>query len=171
MSYKRPLYLLPCKSTIILIKRNILGDNYWVLGVRFWVVSVGWWWIVVMGDEGWGRILAFDSFELWRGWWCQRKGGIITAYIRVFFIIKLLSLLTFRVTLLWVNGLDKVIAWQIWQESFFLFFTYRWLPVLLQGVLLLRGGLFLFCFLISSALLCLLCLWGNDSWFVPPYIL
>ena len=122
MSYKRPLYLLPCKSTIILIKRNILGDNYWVVSVGFWVVSFGWWWIVVMGDEGWGRILAFDSFELWRGWWCHRKGGIITAYIRVFFIIKLLSLLTFRVTLLWVNGLDKVIAWQIWQESCFLFF-------------------------------------------------
>ena len=42
MSYKRPLYLLPCKSTIILIKRNILEDNYWVVGVGFWVVSVGW---------------------------------------------------------------------------------------------------------------------------------
>ena len=64
MSYKRPLYLLECKSTIILIKRNILGDNYWVVGVGFWVVSVGWWGFVVMGDEGWGMILAFGSFEL-----------------------------------------------------------------------------------------------------------
>lgn len=40
-----------------------MGDNYWVMGVGFWVVSVGWWGIVVMG-EGWGRILAFGSFEL-----------------------------------------------------------------------------------------------------------
>ena len=64
MSYKRPLYLLACKSTIILIKRNILGDNYWVMGVGCWVVSVGWWGIVVMGDEGWGKILPFDSYGL-----------------------------------------------------------------------------------------------------------
>lgn len=41
-----------------------MEDNYWVVGVGFWVVSVGWWGIVVMGDEGWGRILAFGSFEL-----------------------------------------------------------------------------------------------------------
>ena len=48
-----------------------MGDNYWVMGVGCWVlsvgcwvVSVGWWGIVVMGDEGWGRILAFGSFEL-----------------------------------------------------------------------------------------------------------
>ena len=39
MSYKRPLYLLPCKSTIILIKRNILGDNYWVVAVGCWVLG------------------------------------------------------------------------------------------------------------------------------------
>ena len=94
-----------------------MGGGCWVLGGEFWVV-------MNCCDGRWrvGRILAFGSFELWRGWWCQRKGGIITAYIRVFFIIKLLSLLTFRVTLLWVNGLDRVIAWQIWQESWFWFF-------------------------------------------------
>ena len=48
-------------------KKKHFGDNYWVLGVGFWVVSVGWWGFVVMGDEGWGMILAFGSFELWRG--------------------------------------------------------------------------------------------------------
>ena len=41
-----------------------MGDNYWVLGVGCWVVSVGWWGIVVMGDEGWGKILPFDSYGL-----------------------------------------------------------------------------------------------------------
>ena len=45
-------------------KKKHFGDNYWVLGVGFWVVSVGWWGFVVMGDEGWGMILAFGSFEL-----------------------------------------------------------------------------------------------------------
>ena len=122
MSYKRPLYLLACKSTIILIKRNILGDNYWVVAVGFWVVSVGWWWIVVMGDEGWGKILAFGSFELWRGDGAIEKEELLQLIYEFFFIIKLLSLLTFRVTLLWVNGLGMVIAWQIWQESWFWFF-------------------------------------------------
>lgn len=33
MSYKRPLYLLACKSTIILIERNIFGDYSWVWGL------------------------------------------------------------------------------------------------------------------------------------------
>ena len=41
-----------------------MGDNYWVLGGGFGVGSGGWWGFVVMGDEGWGRILAFGSFEL-----------------------------------------------------------------------------------------------------------
>ena len=143
-----------------------MGGGCWVLGGEFWVV-------MNCCD---GRWRVGEDFSLWffwimKGWWSLRKGGIITAYIRVFFIIKLLSLLTFRVTLLGVNGLDKIIGWQIWQESRFWFFACWGLLVLLQGVLLLRGGLFLFCFLIFSAFPCLLCLWTVNGRFVPPYIL
>ena len=94
-----------------------MGGGCWVLGGECWVV-------MNCCDGRWrvGKDFSLWFFWIMKGWWCHRKGGIITAYIRVFFIIKLLSLLTFRVTLLWVNGLDKIIGWQIWQESWFWLF-------------------------------------------------
>ena len=94
-----------------------MGGGCWVLGGECWVV-------MNCCD---GRWRVGEDFTLWLFWIMKevmvpKKRRNYYCLYTSFFIIKLLSLLTFRVTLLWVNGLDKVIAWQIWQESCFLFF-------------------------------------------------
>ena len=75
-------------------------------------------------DERWrvGEDFSLWFFWIMKGVMVPKKRRNYYCLYTCFFIIKLLSLLTFRVTLLWVNELDNVIEWQIWQESWFLVF-------------------------------------------------